>query len=90
MAIKQAVSGSRVISDRLNETKNSKLFHNYDYGRANINKEKELETKNNTLKLLWQKEFPNKKITNLIKDWYDIELTGIDTLEIDGSGHPIV
>lgn len=76
MAIDKAVSGSRVTSDKLNQTHDSKYFHQYDLGRPNINKEKELEEKNNTLKQLWQDNFPDREITDLIKDWYDIDLIG--------------
>lgn len=45
MAIDKAVSGSRVTSDKLNKTFDNKYSHQYDFGRPNINKEKELEEK---------------------------------------------
>lgn len=75
MAIKNAVSGSRGISEKLNKEKKD-YFHQYDYGRANINSEKELDEKNNQLTTLWQESFPKKELTDLIKDWYDIDLIG--------------
>lgn len=76
MAIDKAVSGARVTSDKLNKINNNKYFHQYDFGRPNINKEKELEEKNSVLKQLWEDTFPDREITELIKDWYDIELIG--------------
>lgn len=79
MAIDKAVSGSRVTSDKLNKAPDNldnKYSHQYDFGRPNINKEKELEEKNNTLKQLWEDTFPDREITDLVKDWYDINLVG--------------
>lgn len=76
MAIYKAVSGSRTTSDKLNLQKKDQYFHRYDYGRANINKEKELEEKNTIIKNLWNEAFPDRDINNLVKDWYDIELIG--------------
>jgi hypothetical protein len=76
MAIDKAVSGSRTISDKLNLEQNDQYLHQYDYGRANINKEQELKEKNNNLKKLWGDAFPNRKVTDLVQDWYDIELIG--------------
>ena len=76
MAIDKAVSGSRVTSDKLNKTNDSRYFHQYDLGRPNLNKEIELESKNNTLQTLWQNTFPDREITDLVKDWYDIDLMG--------------
>jgi hypothetical protein len=79
MAIDKAVSGSRVTSDKLNkilDNFDNKYSHQYDFGRPNINKEKELEEKNSVLKQLWQKTFPDREVTDLVKDWYDIDLIG--------------
>jgi hypothetical protein len=76
MAINKAVSGSRVTSDKLNKLNDEQYFHQYDYGRVNINIEKELEEKNANLKQLWHDAFPDKNITDLVLDWYDIKLVG--------------
>lgn len=75
MAIDNAVSGARVTSENLNKI-NNKWLHQYDFGRPNINAEKNLEEKNTILKQLWEDTFPDREITELIKDWYDIELIG--------------
>lgn len=81
MAIKNAVSGSRFISNEFNKY-NEKYFHQYDNGRQNIKEAIELINKNKELTYLWKESFPDRQITDLVQDWYDIDLIGENELII--------
>ena len=96
MAIKDAVPASRHTSLIINEAINNvndtqykldNYYHQYDTGRPNVPKFELLTQKTSELFAIWskevlgQEELSEQSLIDLTRDWYNIELSGLITID---------